>query len=116
MESVSREINFYIDEGGREVVKDWLFELKRKKKFSELSKIQTRINRAGLGNFGDHRFISGNLLELKINFGPGYRVYLGIDGNKLIILVNGGTKETQQEDIEVAKKNWQCYLKAKTGE
>lgn len=116
MESVSRKINFYIDEDGREVVKDWLFELKRKKKFSELSKIQTRIDRAGAGNFGDHRFIFGNLLELKISFGPGYRVYLGIDGNKLIILVNGGTKETQQEDIEVAKKNWQCYLKAKTGE
>ena len=113
MDLVEREIHCFKDNDGKEPAKGFLLELKKKKRFLELAKINTRIKRAGKGNFGDHRFLGGNFLELKIDFGSGYRIYCGIDGDKFIIIVQGGTKQSQEVDIEVAKKNWQSYLKSK---
>ncbi len=113
MEAKSRKVDFFKDSDGAEPVKDWLKALRKKKKFVEHSKIATRIRRAELGNFGDYRILGGNWGELRIDFGPGYRIYFGIDGDELILLLHGGTKESQQEDIKLAEERWKNYLKSK---
>jgi putative addiction module killer protein len=64
-----------------------------------------------LGNFGDSKIIKGGdgIWELRINFGPGYRVYFGKKGTTIIILLLGGNKGTQERDIIKAKKYWLEY-------
>jgi putative addiction module killer protein len=63
---------------------------------------------------GSVHAISPTVLEYKIDFGPGYRIYFGRDGDRLIILLAGGTKKRQQEDIRQAKANWEDYRNRKT--
>jgi putative addiction module killer protein len=63
-----------------------------------------------MGNWGDHRALGGGVIELKIDWGPGYRVYVGKIGNTLILLLCGGDKRTQQQDIELAKIYLKEYL------
>ena len=112
----TRKAQFFKEDDGSEPVKDWIAELKRKGRLVEQAKINARINRAAQGNFGEHRFLAGGLGELKVDYGPGYRVYFGLDGEKFVILLSAGTKQNQQEDIEVAKKRWEKYLEAKSTE
>lgn len=113
--AVTREAKFFREDDGSEPVRTWLDEMKKKRRIVEHGKILTRINRAAQGNFGDHRMLGGAFGELKIDFGPGYRVYFGIVGDELIILLNGGSKEDQQFDIELAKSRWDRYLNGKEG-
>ncbi len=115
MEAKVRIIRFFKDDDGTEPVKEWLKSLKKKNKNTELAKISTRIDRAEMGNFGDHRILVGNWGELKIDFGPGYRIYFGIDGDEIIILLHGGTKSSQQKDIKLAEKRWDIFLNNKKG-
>jgi putative addiction module killer protein len=75
--------------------------------------IRNHIDRAQDGNFGKHRSVGGGVVELKIDFGPGYRVYLGQDGNDLIILLSGGDKSTQDKDVRLAQEYWQDYRRRK---
>ncbi|MDR2900263.1 MAG: type II toxin-antitoxin system RelE/ParE family toxin [Treponema sp.] len=67
------------------------------------SRIQIRIKRLEEGNPGDHRFL-GDISELKIDYGPGYRVYYKDTGKEIIILLCGGDKQTQDADITRAKQ------------
>ena len=60
------------------------------------------------------RAVGNGVLEHKIDFGPGYRIYFGRDGDRLIILLAGGTKKRQPEDIRRAKANWEDYRNRKT--
>lgn len=113
MEARAREVQFFLDKGKKEPVKEWLKSLRRKKKFVEHQKILTRISRAELGNFGDHRMVGKSWGELRIDFGPGYRLYFGIDGDRIILLLHGGTKKRQEKDIEVAEQRWKSYLKSR---
>lgn len=113
MKAKRRKIEFFKQNNGIEPVKEWLTLLKKKNKHIEHGKITSRLNRAQTGNFGDHRFLGKNWGELKIDFGPGYRVYFAIDEDKLILLLHGGTKLKQQTDIELAKKRWAQYLRTK---
>lgn len=110
--AVTKEVIYYEADDGTYPVHDWLECLLPKRKV-EYTKVMQRISRAGLGNLGDHRFLDGAMGELKIDYGPGYRVYFGLDGNEIILLLNGGTKETQQQDISLAKEHWQNYLEVK---
>ena len=66
-----------------------------------------------LGNFGSVRSLGEGVHELKIDFGPGYRVYFGQDGMTLVILLCGGDKSTQQSDIHSAKVYWEQYQQEK---
>lgn len=66
------------------------------------ARIQVRVDRLAHGNPGRHRYLSGGVSELKIDFGPGYRVYYAERDGELIILLAGGDKSTQQHDIEAA--------------
>ena len=73
------------------------------------AKIRTRVTRAELGNLGDHRGIGEGVVESKIDFGPGYRVYVGLHGETSIILLCAGDKGTQEKDIRTAMVYWSDY-------
>ena len=66
------------------------------------ARILVRIMRLAAGNAGDHRNLTGGVSELRIDFGPGYRVYYSRVGNKIILLLAGGDKSTQAKDIKLA--------------
>lgn len=66
-------------------------------------RIQARIDRAEDGNFGDHHALGKGLSEMRIDYGPGYRVYYTVRGRKLVILLVGGDKSTQSSDIKAAQ-------------
>jgi putative addiction module killer protein len=73
-------------------------------------RIDVRVLRLGHGNAGQHRVLTGRVIEMKIDFGPGYRVYFTQRGAELLLLLIGGDKSTQQQDIEAAlklAKEWQ---------
>ena len=75
--------------------------------------VRARLNRIRLGNFGDSKSVGRGVEELRIDFGPGYRVYYGREGTLAVILLCGGDKRTQARDILTAQKNWKEYLDAK---
>jgi putative addiction module killer protein len=76
--------------------------------------VRARLNRIRLGNFGDCKSVGGGVEELRIDFGPGYRVYYGREGSFVVILLCGGDKRTQARDILTAQKHWKEYLDAKS--
>lgn len=73
--------------------------------------IQSRIDRIARGLFGDWKSIGDGVFELRIDIGPGYRIYFGREGQSVIVLLCGGYKGTQHREIEVAKKYWRDYEK-----
>ena len=66
------------------------------------AKVTTAISRMSAGNFSNAKGVGSGVFELRVNFGPGYRVYFGKDGEKLVILVGGGSKQGQNRDIQLA--------------
>lgn len=79
-------------------------------------KVRTALARIETGNFGDVKSVGGGVSERRINFGPGYRLYFGRDGDALVILLAGGTKRRQQNDIDTAKDLWADYKRRKRAE
>ena len=79
-----------------EVYRDWINSLKD---LAGRARIQVRVDRLVHGNPGNHRNLAQEISELKIDFGPGYRVYYTIRGSRLLILLAGGDKSTQRKDI-----------------
>ncbi len=79
------------------------------------AKVTTALTRLGLGNTSNVKSVGSGVFEVKIDFGPGYRVYFGKDGAEFVILLGGGTKKQQQRDIENAHKLWRDYKAAKKG-
>jgi len=73
------------------------------------AKVTTALVRLEGGNISNAKSLGGGVYELKIDFGPGYRVYFGYDGPKVVILLAGGTKKRQSEDVDIAKKRWVDY-------
>ncbi|MBU2573920.1 MAG: type II toxin-antitoxin system RelE/ParE family toxin [Elusimicrobia bacterium] len=71
--------------------------------------IRARVTRAELGNLGDHRSVGEGVVELRIHFGPGYRIYAGLHGEDLIILLCAGDKGSQNRDIRKAMAYWNVY-------
>ena len=69
----------------------------------------TALERIADGNLSNVKTVSNGVLEYKVDFGPGYRIYFGRDGDRLVILLAGGTKKRQQKDIREAKANWGDY-------
>ena len=67
------------------------------------TRIQARIDHISLGNFGDCESVGGGVFEMRIHFGPGYRVYFVQRGTKIVVLLAGGSKQTQSKDILKAK-------------
>ena len=103
------EVVRYIGSDGSDDFGTWLEE-----QSSEIrARIQTRIDRMELGNFGDHRGVGAGVFELRVHHGPGYRVYYGRDGDLLVILLAAGTKKRQSRDIDRAIVNWRAYRQEK---
>lgn len=107
MESKPREILIYETEGGKSPFSDWMDELQGRQK-KAYGIIMQRIDRVEEGNLGDCEPVGHGVSELRIDYGPGYRVYFGELGD-LVILLNGGTKATQKADIKAAKKCWRDF-------
>ena len=80
------------------------------------AKVTTALVRMGLGNLSNAKSVGSGVLETQIDFGPGYRVYFGRDGDALVILLGGGTKKRQQRDIATAQDRWRDYKRRKSQE
>jgi putative addiction module killer protein len=101
------EIRFYADENGNEPFTQWQTGLRD---VVGRKRILARLRRVEDGNYGDVKNLGDNIYELRLDFGPGYRIYFGEDKNTIIILLCGGDKSTQPQDIEKAKIYWKRYL------
>ncbi len=73
------------------------------------ARVTIALTRLGLGNFSNVEGVGGGVYELKIHFGPGYRLYFGKDGERLVILVGGSAKKRQEAAIRAAKAAWNEY-------
>jgi putative addiction module killer protein len=78
------------------------------------AKITVALIRLGQGNTSNVESVGSGVCESKIDFGPGYRIYFGFDGKELVVLVGGGSKKRQHQDIETAKSHWLDYKKRKS--
>lgn len=93
------ELRRYQTASGRDVIGEWLSGLKDTR---TQAKILSRIDRLSLGNFGDCKSLGAGLFELRIDWGPGYRVYYAIAGRACVLLLCGGDKRKQSADIRRA--------------
>ncbi|MBD3183410.1 type II toxin-antitoxin system RelE/ParE family toxin [Candidatus Poribacteria bacterium] len=112
MEIKPRIIRNYVTPEGREPFEDWLDSLKDKK---TQALVLERLNRIRLGNPGDCKHLDKGLYELRVHYGPGYRIYFGDLDGVIVILLCGGTKSSQNRDIKRAREYWQ-ELKERTDE
>ncbi len=107
------ELNNYVSENGVEPYSDWFHSLDAQTRV----KIHSRVFRLAQGNFGNCKPIADDhvkgVRELTIDMGPGYRVYFGRDGEKLILLLTGGIKKSQKRDIDKALEYWKDYKSRK---
>jgi len=78
---------------------------------STAARVDRYIRRLEAGNFGAAKALKGGISELRLDFGPGYRVYYGIQARKLVILLGGGDKKKQSADIAAAVDRWERYKK-----
>jgi putative addiction module killer protein len=100
------QIEIYQNTTGQQPFSRWLKDLKDRK--AKL-KIQQRLAQVRAGNLGDCKSAGGGILELRVHFGPGYRIYCAREGQKLIILLCAGDKSTQQKDIALARSYWEDF-------
>jgi putative addiction module killer protein len=77
------------------------------------AKVTTALTRLALGNFSNVKGVGSGVFEYRIDFGPGYRVYFGKDEERLVVLLGGGTKKHQQQDINAAHASWRDYKRRK---
>ena len=106
-ETKPRQVIVYADESGREPFTQWLYGLRD---VVGRRRILARLSRLAQGNLGDCSPVGEGVSELRMFFGSGYRVYFGEQGRYLVVLLSGGDKSSQSEDIEQAKAYWKEYL------
>lgn len=100
------EVRQYQTADGRSPFGEWLRQLRDA---PARRRIAARIDRLQAGNRGDWKAVGGGVFELRVDAGPGYRVYCGQDGATLVLLLCAGDKRTQQHDIEMAHDYWKDY-------
>jgi putative addiction module killer protein len=100
----------YLDRNGRSPFDEWRASLDTPAR----AKVETALLRLQDGNTSHVKGLGGGLSELKIDFGPGYRVYFGWSGSTIVILLGGGVKKSQQADIEKARLRWADYKAGKS--
>ena len=106
------ELREYIDAKGRSPYARWFNRLNAQ----AAAKVAITLIRMEQGNLSNAKGVGGGVLECRIDFGPGYRIYFGKEGDTLIILLGGGTKKSQQQDIETARELWREYKRRKRQE
>ena len=105
------EIRYYLYPNGQSPFEKWFAGLDA----TARAKVAVAIARLEKGNLSNVKPVGEGVLEYRINFGPGYRVYFGRDGEVLVILLSGGTKKRQQRDITAAIELWTDYRSRKRG-
>jgi putative addiction module killer protein len=103
------DVREYVDSKGRSPYAVWFDRLNP----HAAAKVATALTRLAGGNFSNVRGVGSGMFEYKIDFGPGYRIYFGKYGERLVIVLGGGTKKRQQYDIAAALANWQDYKRRK---
>ncbi|MFI5072334.1 MAG: type II toxin-antitoxin system RelE/ParE family toxin [Terriglobales bacterium] len=103
------DIREYHDRDDHSPFREWLDKLNSE----AAQKVTKALYRVGLGNFSNIKGVGAGVFECKIHFGPGYRVYFGRDGEQIVILLGGGTKQRQQNDIRLALRRWEDYKRRK---
>ncbi|MBD1922196.1 type II toxin-antitoxin system RelE/ParE family toxin [Microcoleus sp. FACHB-831] len=106
MPAQPRDIQRYVKPDGRVPFDEWLDSLHNVKAQTNINK---RLDRVSLGNLGDYRSVGEGVSELRIDYGPGYRIYFGQIGLTIVLLLCGGDKSTQEQDIRRAKEYWTDY-------
>lgn len=102
----------YLDEKGNSPYSKWFNRLNS----TAAVKVVTAIHRMEQGNFSNVKGVGAGVYEYRLVFGPGYRIYFGKDGDRLVILLAGGTKKRQDTDIASAKEYWSDYKHRKRQE
>lgn len=103
---IPMDLRRYVAADGSEPFTDWLRELRDR---SARARIETRLARVALGNFGDSKPVGEGVHELRIDHGPGYRVYYARHGLAVVLLLVGGDKRTQAGDIARAVTFWHDF-------
>lgn len=106
---MSIAVQEYLDESGGSPFAHWFERLNA----VAAAKVAASLYRLEQGNFSKVEGVGSGVYECKINFGPGYRVYFGKDGERLVILLGGGSKKRQSADISAALACWQDYKRRK---
>ena len=101
----------YLDSSGRSPWRRWFNDLDA----IAAAKVGTALYRLGQGNFSTVEGVGSGVFEVRIDFGPGYRIYFGKDGETVVILLGGSTKKRQSAAIEAARKAWADYKQRKKG-
>jgi putative addiction module killer protein len=109
MVPIGIELREYETLAGRSPFGEWFAKLDAR----AAAKVVVVLTRIGSGNLSEVKGVGGGVVERRINYGPGYRVYFGRDGATVVILLGGGTKQRQQGDIETARARWRDYLDRK---
>ena len=99
------EIREYVDTRGHSPFGRWFDGLDAR----SAARVRTALARMEAGNLSSTKGVGGGVMEFRLHFGPGYRIYFGRDGDALIVLLGGGTKVRQHKDIEDARELWQEY-------
>ena len=105
-------IREYVDARGRSPFAEWFDDLDAR----AAAKVTVALARIEMGNLSNVKGVGGGVLEYRIDWGPGYRVYLGRDGETLVILLAGGAKRRQQQDIAAAQERWVDYKRRRKEE
>lgn len=108
-QSAKLQLREYQDDDGNSPFAEWFSGLDA----VPAARITVGLVRMGMGNLSAAKGIGEGLLEYRLDFGPGYRVYFGRDGATLVILLAGGTKKQQQHDIRAARARWANYRRRK---
>jgi putative addiction module killer protein len=101
IQSFPYELEYFVSDSGKAPFKQWLDDLRD---ISARARIRVRLDRLRLGNIGDSRSVGDGIFELRVYYGPGYRIYFGHEGKRIILLLLGGDKTTQERDVVQAKK------------
>ena len=105
---IAREIKKLELQNGLVPFDEWFDSLRDRKMQTA---VDARLARVRAGNFGDHKSVGGGVFELRIVLGPGLRVYYGLHGKEVVVLVGGGDKSSQARDIRRAQQLWQQFTK-----
>ena len=100
------EIRRYTTRSGKDVIGEWLASLE----LNARARVAARIDRLSLGNFGDCKALRAGISELRIDWGPGYRLYYGMVGRTCVLLLCGGDKRKQSSDIKKAIEYLEDYM------
>lgn len=106
---MTSDIFVYEAENGKSYFEEWFWSLHKAVRV----RVQVRLLRVAAGNFGDSKPVGEGVVELRLHFGPGYRVYLGREGERVVLLLTGSEKIDQDTAIKKAKELWAEYKRGK---